>query len=83
MNVKQNDNGTITFQTRRVWHFVPEMSRGSLLDNVTNLNVPLVVRTFFFHLSGLIMINKLFTVFDLVMRPAEPALNPVDVSVEI
>ena len=33
----------ITFQQRRIWHFVPEMSNGSLDDSVTSLNIPLVV----------------------------------------
>lgn len=28
---------------RRVWHFVPELSNGTLQDNITTLNVPLVV----------------------------------------
>lgn len=33
-----NDNGTVTYKQRRVWHFVPDLSIGSLEDTVTILN---------------------------------------------
>ncbi|XP_076672341.1 protein croquemort isoform X2 [Andrena cerasifolii] len=33
-----NDNGTITFQRKRVWHFDESLSAGSLSDSVTNIN---------------------------------------------
>uniref|UniRef100_A0AAG5DQF4 Scavenger receptor class B n=1 Tax=Anopheles atroparvus TaxID=41427 RepID=A0AAG5DQF4_ANOAO len=39
VNLVWNDNNTVTFQQRRTWHFMPELSRGSLDDVVTNLNV--------------------------------------------
>lgn len=39
VNLVWNDNGTVTFQQRRTWHFVPELSKGSLDDVITNLNV--------------------------------------------
>ncbi|KAJ8922773.1 hypothetical protein NQ315_007808 [Exocentrus adspersus] len=41
-NVTFNDNGTITFQTKRLWRFLPEKSVGSLSDEITTLN-PIVV----------------------------------------
>ncbi|CAL7934544.1 unnamed protein product [Xylocopa violacea] len=33
-----NNNNTITYQRKRVWHFDESMSSGSLLDKVTNIN---------------------------------------------
>lgn len=34
-----HDNGTVTFYQKKIWHFVPERSNGSLSDKVTNVNV--------------------------------------------
>lgn len=39
VNIKWNNNGTITYQQKRIWHFLPEQSNGTLQDNITNLNV--------------------------------------------
>ncbi|XP_043269958.1 protein croquemort-like isoform X2 [Venturia canescens] len=36
--VWNDNNNTVTFQQKRVWHFVESMSNGSLSDQVTNLN---------------------------------------------
>lgn len=33
------ENGTVSFNQTRQWHFVPEQSHGSLDDVVTNVNV--------------------------------------------
>ncbi|KZC09768.1 PREDICTED: protein croquemort-like [Dufourea novaeangliae] len=33
-----NENNTITYQRKRVWHFDESLSAGSLSDNVTNIN---------------------------------------------
>ncbi|XP_014229611.1 protein croquemort-like [Trichogramma pretiosum] len=38
MNKTWNKNGTITFRVKRVWHFIPEESKGNLTDEITNLN---------------------------------------------
>lgn len=38
-----NKNDTVSFRNRRKWNFVPEMSNGSLLDKITNVNVVAVV----------------------------------------
>lgn len=38
VNLVWNDNGTITYQQKRIWHFIPELSTGTLRDNITNLN---------------------------------------------
>ncbi|KAG8256132.1 hypothetical protein J6590_076016 [Homalodisca vitripennis] len=39
-NVTYNDNNdTITYLNQKQWHFIPEMSNGTLSDKVTNLNV--------------------------------------------
>lgn len=37
-NLTWNNNGTITFYQKRIWHFEPDRSNGSLSDNITNLN---------------------------------------------
>lgn len=39
VNLSWNENGTVTFQQRRIWHFVPERSNGTLRDEITNINV--------------------------------------------
>lgn len=33
------ENGTLSYDQIRQWHFVPELSNGSLLDEITNVNV--------------------------------------------
>ncbi|XP_046644993.1 protein croquemort-like isoform X2 [Daphnia pulicaria] len=46
VNIQPHDNYTMTYQQRRVWHFVEELSNGTLADNITTLNVPLVGATY-------------------------------------
>lgn len=38
------ENDTVSFGQIRTWHFVPEMSNGTMSDNVTNVNVVAAVR---------------------------------------
>lgn len=38
VNMTWNDNDTITYQQKRIWHFLPEKSNGTLSDKITNLN---------------------------------------------
>jgi len=38
-NITWNENGTVTYNQIRTWHFVPRLSNGSLDDEITNLNV--------------------------------------------
>lgn len=38
------ENDTVSFDQIRTWHFIPEMSNGSLDDEVTNVNVIAAVR---------------------------------------
>lgn len=47
-NVTQNTNGTITFNQIRTWQFMPEMSNGSMDDEITNLNVISSVKSIVF-----------------------------------
>jgi len=42
VHIKELDNQTMQFQQRRTWHFLPHLSNGTLEDNVTALNVPLM-----------------------------------------
>ena len=37
-------NGTMTYQTKRYWNFLPHLSQGSFDDNITTINFPLMVR---------------------------------------
>ncbi|KPJ06853.1 Protein croquemort [Papilio machaon] len=37
-DITWNDNNTVTFYNRRVWHFQPDMSNGSISDNITSIN---------------------------------------------
>ncbi|XP_065209534.1 protein croquemort-like [Planococcus citri] len=37
-NIVWNENSTLTFNSDRIWTFVPEMSNGNLSDLVTNIN---------------------------------------------
>jgi len=39
-----NNNGTVTYMQRKTWYFQPHLSNGTVEDNVTCLNVPLLVR---------------------------------------
>lgn len=44
INVTFNrENDTVSFYQRRTWHFMPEMSEGSLDDKVTNVDTILAV----------------------------------------
>lgn len=45
VDVVWNDNSTVTFKQIRNWEFVPQSSKGSLKDTVTNLNVIAAVST--------------------------------------
>lgn len=40
------NNGTVSYDQIRTWHFVPELSNGSLSDKVTNVNVMAAVSLF-------------------------------------
>lgn len=44
------ENDTVSYNQIRTWHFVPEMSNGTLNDEVTNVNVIAAV-SFSFHLA--------------------------------
>ena len=55
VNIETFDNATMQFQVKKTWHFVSDLSNGTLDDNITALNVPIVVSLlslysyFFFH----------------------------------
>uniref|UniRef100_A0A1B6MBF3 Scavenger receptor class B member 1 n=1 Tax=Graphocephala atropunctata TaxID=36148 RepID=A0A1B6MBF3_9HEMI len=60
--VWNDDNSTITFQNRNEWHFMENMSSGSLSDIVTNLNtVALTLGSRCQHLGNLTgIVNEIF-----------------------
>ena len=43
VNSTWGTDGEISFKQRRIWHFEPEMSKGSLTDTVTTIDVLYVV----------------------------------------
>lgn len=51
VNVQWNDNGTVSYQQVRKWVFSPELSKGSLNDRITNLNM--VVATISYLVRGM------------------------------
>ena len=40
-----DDDGTVTYRQRRLWRYLPEMSNGTLRDNITSINVIASVST--------------------------------------
>lgn len=44
-NITWNDNGTVTYRQIRTWQFRPDLSNGTLADEITTLNVISAVRT--------------------------------------
>lgn len=45
-NVTWNENGTVTFNQIRTWQFMPDLSNGTLEDEITTLNVISAVRLY-------------------------------------
>uniref|UniRef100_A0A1B0D2U3 Protein croquemort n=1 Tax=Phlebotomus papatasi TaxID=29031 RepID=A0A1B0D2U3_PHLPP len=63
VNIEWNANNTVSFNQSRVWHFVPEMSNGTLDDEVTNLNlIPTTIAYTLRHQHAVVkmMVNFLF-----------------------
>ncbi|XP_041984399.1 protein croquemort-like [Aricia agestis] len=46
-NITWNENSTVTFYNKKVWHFQADMSNGTLADNVTNIN-PIIATVAYF-----------------------------------
>ncbi|XP_011268792.1 protein croquemort isoform X3 [Camponotus floridanus] len=68
VNQVWNDNGTITFQRKKVWFFEESLSNGSLTDKITNLN-PIVATVGFSVKHKSILIRKMIN--SLMMRLGE------------
>lgn len=47
VNVEWHDNGTLSYQQKRIWKFLPERTNGSLDDKITNLNVIAAVSIYY------------------------------------
>lgn len=45
------ENDTVSFDQIRTWHFMPNMSVGTLDDNITNVNVIAAVSERFLHID--------------------------------
>lgn len=43
INIKWNNNGTVSYQQIKRWYFEPSMSNGSLNDYIITLNVPMII----------------------------------------
>lgn len=62
-NITWNDNGTVTYNQIRTWQFQPDLSNGTLDDEITTLNVISAVGSFVpFMRIGLILFLFLQTV---------------------
>jgi hypothetical protein len=46
VNLKINDNNTITFNQRKIFKFSPELSAGDVEDMVVVPNIPMLVSIF-------------------------------------
>jgi hypothetical protein len=52
VNISWNENRTISYRQKKWWYFDPDISNGTLRDNVTTLNAVALVR-FSLHLTSL------------------------------
>ncbi|XP_052899490.1 protein croquemort-like [Anopheles moucheti] len=79
VNLVWNNNDTLTFQQRRIWHYVPEKSVGNYeTDRVITINPVLLTvgyalrnePIFLFYVDGIIMENNLTTTpfYDVLAR---------------
>lgn len=59
-NITWNENGTVTYNQIRTWHFQPDLSNGKLDDEITTLNVISAVSSF---LCSLISSSRFLTIF--------------------
>lgn len=59
INIKIHDNGTISFQHKKILHFVPELSKDKNMKLIVP-NIPLLVSSTYLHLIKLEM-SKLET----------------------
>ncbi|XP_034826682.1 protein croquemort-like isoform X1 [Maniola hyperantus] len=64
VNITWNDNSTVTFRNQRFWYFQPEMSSGSLSDNITTINP--IIATIAYTLRNDRIMLKIFV--DMVLR---------------
>ncbi|KAK4887314.1 hypothetical protein RN001_003585 [Aquatica leii] len=62
-NITWNQNETISFRQRKIWHFEPSLSNGTLNDTITNVNPVCVV-----------IVNKVKNMPYLVKRAVNAAL---------
>lgn len=62
VNQVWNDNGTITFQRKKVWFFEESLSNGSLTDKITNLN-PILTTVAFAVRHKSMLIRKMTNAF--------------------
>jgi scavenger receptor class B, member 1 len=53
------DESTVDFYQKRVWHFQPDLSNGSLDDNITNIN-PIAAVSFTMFAIEMIIFNIFF-----------------------
>lgn len=54
VNITWHENGTVSYYQVKRWYFEPELTKGSLDDLVTTVNVPFAVRLFFSFLNLLL-----------------------------
>lgn len=68
VNITWNANDTVTFRQIRKWHFVPERSKGTLRDDITNINaIALTVEYMIRHMNPMVQI-----IVDALVKSVEP-----------
>lgn len=61
-NISWHDNSTVEFYNLRYWHFEPEMSNGSLSDEIVSIN-PIIVTMSYLFRHNTPLVNVAFDVF--------------------
>ena len=59
INITWHPNGTVSYYQVKRWFYEPELTKGSLDDLITTLNIPFVVRFYSFT----IMLCMMFLIF--------------------
>ncbi|KAF5308096.1 hypothetical protein FQR65_LT00638 [Abscondita terminalis] len=72
VNVTWNRNNTVTYQQKRIWKFIPSMSKGSMDDIITSVNPISAVRFERFPRMFQFAINNILKYFDEQIYKTKP-----------
>lgn len=71
VNFKWHENSTITYQQKKIWKYIPERSKGSLNDVITNLN-PIIASVGYFVKDKTWIVKK---AVNLLLKEKEKSLT--------